>query len=1628
MKRIIFTGLLLLGVVGPTYAQDPVEYRDVYYLNLEAEFKGLWDCFRVCYYTDFPSCIVDGCRNIEDLSTSIIVYDEDDVTLGIFNGGTDNISWTRNTTFSTRPAKIKYSYSYCLIIDIDDGSTTCESLSSPTISLSSGDCATASSNASGYEISASMGKLRHYENQAYCNENNFPFSGVGTGCTYRWFGAETVDDPDFSLITQTTGTETNSILLGSILPDENFTGNYSIKSEISLDGGSTFPISTDETVYEINSCSPKLVGEIGAIDASCSYKDDGSFTMVVDRPVINREMIVSVFFENLVDGGYEFLTQDAISSLTPEGSNYKYTWNGDGLPEGNYQVKYQTYLTTTDTDDIGDSNEFESLEPHNFSIRAPTLFSFALDNNNITDVTCYDGSNGRVVIGATGGSNSYNYSLNNGSWTTLNTAKTISGLEAKTYTLKVRDSEGCQYLDGDLDEISVPFEIEEPDQITVSSLQVSPVDCFDGTDGAIDITVEGGAGGYSYVWSSGQTTQDLPSVGAGTYSVTIEDSDDCQITSNGIEVDQPDQLALASSTVNDVSCYGYEDGSIEEVTFEGGNSPYTYTWIDEDDNTIPTTTGNIILLKAGDYHLTLTDDKGCTTNPTTITRNVPEPDPLAFTLSQDPVKCHGGSDGSLTIDVTGGNDSYQYEFNFAGLTAMTGDSHTLSGLSASTYFIDVEDHLGCETSGSQSITVTQPVAPITITYGFEQPSHAGGTNGNLVATIAGGTSTTAGAYSYVWANEAGDNLNAQVTATPLTDTYQATLEGIGTGNYYLTIQDANYTVATTPDNCTIVEDVSFLNEPLPLEASITITTPISCNSENIYGNPSSDGILEVSALGGIQLQPDANEGLAYYYTWKKQNASGVWEVLPTQTTHVATGLADGNYAVNIEDANGIILGTYVNNVLSEAQDEEFIFEEPDLLAVNLSKLDVYCHEGSDGWVEASISGGTIDYETRWDTGDQTLRSEGLSAGEYTVSITDDRDCFVDASITVHQPETPLSITYPFFGFPSTGGASDGWVMAQIEGGTAFADQSYRYSWVDADGNTLAAQTVTSFSAAGTFQIQLNNIAQGTYALTIEDGAYDLTTTPAGCTVIESVFTLYDPIEGSLAMSRPISCNQNNSFDNPWSDGQIQSTITGGLPFEGAIPYIYHWKKRNETTGAYEAITTQTSGEAIDLSTGYYALNVEDALGNIMGIYDSYTLTEATDLYYHFEEPALFEVAMASTPISCDAGNDGSASITVSGGSSDYAVTWSNGAETLAQTSLIAGTYIAYLTDARGCETTGQVTVAQPGGLAIDVLSKGDPTCYQGNDGAIALEVSGGETPYQYYWPHDGNATTAQTNLTAGEYTFEITDDHGCKAIQAISLNDPDPILLDIGDDRTLCTGQSHDLDITTTDTGATYLWQSEAGFTSSEAVVSLTEAGQYIATLTTNEGCIGRDTLEVQTTTLTIDAQFLVSSQAFAGEEILMVNTSNPLSSAISWILPEGATLVSQSESAVTLQFDESGSYEVTLRSQEGACYQDYTKNIIVQQARSLTDIGDAEDPFISEYTSFPNPSRGSFTVSVSLTEIATISLRLFNLVSNHAVDDKIQSGQSEYEINYDTQLPAGIYYLLLETPKGSEIRKIVLE
>ncbi|MGC9331707.1 MAG: gliding motility-associated C-terminal domain-containing protein [Bacteroidales bacterium] len=263
-----------------------------------------------------------------------------------------------------------------------------------------------------------------------------------------------------------------------------------------------------------------------------------------------------------------------------------------------------------------------------------------------TDITCHGDADGQIGVYPTGGTPPYSYR-----WfhdLSIDT-DTLSNLPPGYYFVSVTDSHGC------VDTVSTY--ITEPDTLDLI-VNTQNTSCQGLYDGWISITPHGGTPGYTIDWENHPEWHNVDSVhhlNAGNYEVSITDTHGCLYVEN-IEITEPDNLAVQFTEINNVTCYGFEDGSVV-ADVSGGTKPYEYTWtngIDVNDSVAYN------LIANEEYGVTITDANGCQVqNYITLS----QPDPLEFeNLITTPVEC-GMSAGSAHVEGDGGTAPYNFEWS-----------------------------------------------------------------------------------------------------------------------------------------------------------------------------------------------------------------------------------------------------------------------------------------------------------------------------------------------------------------------------------------------------------------------------------------------------------------------------------------------------------------------------------------------------------------------------------------------------------------------------------------------------------------------------------------------------------------------------------------------------------------------------------------------------------------------------------------------------------------------------------------------------------------------------------------------------------------------------------------------------
>ena len=238
---------------------------------------------------------------------------------------------------------------------------------------------------------------------------------------------------------------------------------------------------------------------------------------------------------------------------------------------------------------IGTVSDFNPITAGDQAMFCTSTITIA---ESITNVACYGNNTGAINVTVSGGYGTYTYNWSGTG--VVASQEDQTGLTAGTYNLTVTDQNGCTQTD--------VFSISQPAATLTLSTTQTDISCYGNSTGAVDLTVTGGTPSYSYNWSSGATSQDLSSIVAGTYLVTVTDANSCTATTSATITQPVSALSVAVTSQTNVSCFGGNNGAIN-ITASGGTvgTGYTYNWGSG------VTTEDRTSLIAGTYTVTVTD-------------------------------------------------------------------------------------------------------------------------------------------------------------------------------------------------------------------------------------------------------------------------------------------------------------------------------------------------------------------------------------------------------------------------------------------------------------------------------------------------------------------------------------------------------------------------------------------------------------------------------------------------------------------------------------------------------------------------------------------------------------------------------------------------------------------------------------------------------------------------------------------------------------------------------------------------------------------------------------------------------------------------------------------------------------
>ena len=971
----------------------------------------------------------------------------------------------------------------------------------------------------------------------------------------------------------------------------------------------------------------------------------------------------------------------------------------------------------------------------------------------ITQATC-GGTDGSIDISVSGDFPPYTYN-----WSTGQTTEDISGIGAGTYTVYVTNANGCTD--------SATFNLNNISSINTTSNVVN-ASCAGFSNGAINVTTSGGTPPYTYSWSSGQTTQSISSIAAGSYALTITDAVGCIYTQN-FTVNSLPPISISLNTATNEVC-SQQNGAIN-VNVSGGTGSYGYSW----DN--GATTQDLTSIGVGTYYLTVIDAAGCSnTNNFSIINDVSNCSAYCYTnivLNSVSNEVCGDASGSIDIAVFDATPPYTVSWSNGAIT------EDLTGLSAGSYTVTILDANQCQLQ--QTITVGNQSGTLAVTSNNISNENCGSADGTIDIIVSGGTSP----YAFVWSNGATtedvSNLSSGTYTVTITDNVGCVIvNNYSVGNNTGTLAETAYVIneicgnSGGTVNITVsggVSPYSYLwsngatTQDLTLMSAgtyfVTITDAVGCQlvSQNYTVNNSPGDLTLLSTnitnencgdgLGSIDITVIDGDA-PYSYSW--DNGAIIEDL---------AGLSAGTFVGTITDNNGCVVSTGTVTV----------FNQSGTLAVSSNTVtDEVCSDGS-GSIDIDVTGGTAPFTFLWSNGATTEDITGLSAGVYSVDVTDANGCTYNFVENVQNNAGGLLVALTSV-TNETCGDGTGAINITPSSGTA----PYSYLW----SNGATSEDVSSLNS-------------GIYSVTVSDAS--------GCQT--SVMT---NVTGSS-----ISIQSSTSTAEICGDqsGAIDVSFSGGLN-----PYSFAWSNG--------ASTEDISG----LSAGSYSLTITDALGCM--VTQSFSVANNTN-----------GLNLTSTIVTDENCGDAAGAIDVSivGGANPISYAWSNGATTQDLSGLSAGTYNLVVTDLNGCSVTTAGTVTNiSAGLTASTAGTTDETCGDAT-GTIDLLVSGGSSPFTFSW-NNGATTEDLTGLAAGTYNVTVTDNLGCSVTASATIaNQTGGFALSnavIGNASCASPSGFIDLSLSGGSMPYTFAWSNGA---TTEDISGLT-SGTYTCVITDNAGCI----------------------------------------------------------------------------------------------------------------------------------------------------------------------------------------------
>lgn len=1062
---------------------------------------------------------------------------------------------------------------------------------------------------------------------------------------------------------------------------------------------------------------------------TCTAEETFNVGSTVEFPMLPANVDTATC--DLANGSIDLVVNGGLAPFT-------YLWSNGATTQDLVNLQADTFYVTV-TSAVGCSNERMVIVPNvNDTVR---VTAGVLDNISCTTPTGFIGLNVTPIDTA------YTFLWSNGAIT-----DTLVDLSGGTYLVTVTLGGSCFALDT----FTIVDDALPPDLSSVASA----ANCgFD--NGFADITVLNGAAPFTYLWSNAAVTEDLQNLVPGTYTVTVTGANDCSAVTTVNVLNNDISLGVSGTPAENTSCT-VANGALDISVTPAGT--YNYLWSNA------AVTEDLSNLSAGTYTVTVTFGTCVASNSFSVVDNALPPD---LTTSNVAASCDF-SNGSADLSVSNGVGPFTF------LWSNTEVTEDLANLVAGTYTVTVTGANGC--TEETSLTIANNNIALNLSGNAVENTSCVAFNGTLDLSV-----TPAGTYNYLWSNTAvtEDLANlaagtytvtvslgscesistfvvADNTETPtLTTDITASICGVDNGAIDLSVGGPAGPYTYLWSNASVDEDLANL---LPGNYTVTVTASNGCTEIAAINVPNNASNFSLAAASTPLTNCATNNGAIDLNITPAGTYTYLW----------STGATD-------EDLSNLPPGTYTVSVTESgsctATASYFVIDQRTNPVTAQSLTPELCGL-ADGSINLSVNGGTAPYSFLWSNTAITEDISNLSAGVYSVIVTDANNCTATASATI--PGNSINFSLVGASTPNTSCVqNNGTINLNLNPPTG-----YTFLWsigdVTEDLAGLGAGTYTVTVSAGgnctstaafnvTSNVPVPLLSQNIVAAACgaADGSIDLSvsgSSPPPYNFVWSNGALVEDLNGVLSGNYVVTvtaangCTSTQSFSVPENvfSPNIASTLTQATSCvmdNGAInlsitpsgTYTYVWSNGEVTE------------DLVNVGAGTYTVTVSAG--------GACTSTAVLTVTSNVPNPSL-----AENIVSAFCGQaDGSIDLTVSGSPTPHNFVWSNGALVEDLNGVQAGNYSVTVTSSNGCTSTETFTIPDNSITPTIGSSLTPATSCVTDNGAIDLSITPAGN-YTYTWS-SGQATEDLTNVAAGNYTVTVSAGGNCTNTASFNIQD-----------------------------------------------------------------------------------------------------------------------------------------------------------------------------------------------------------------------------------------------------------------